>query len=218
MFTPLHITATLATTITHPSSGIAIDAVLAAAVALRDQLPPISEQLLAGLPTLEIPIEREPRGRFHLATFARPSFTQHERRYIHRRFPLAEALALTKVKFDSINVTAGPNKSFRDPIIASFLADNTLEWWCLGDQREIEKLLSLVHYLGAMRKFGHGRVARWHVEACEPWDGFPVLRDGKPLRPLPLDWPGLVDASASAWMPLTFPYWRRSESVVCAVG
>jgi CRISPR type IV-associated protein Csf3 len=220
VFGPLHIVARLQGSITHPSSGIAIDAILAAAVALRDNLPPICEQIADGqpLPPLQIPIMREPSGRFHLATFARPAFAQHERRYIHRRFPVAEAIAHSNVKIDQIDVTAGPNKSFRDPVVSSFLADDTLEWWCIGEQHEIEKLLQLVHYLGAMRKFGSGRVAEWRVTPCEAWEGFPVLREGRALRPLPLDWPGLADTSVSARIPLTFPYWRRSEATVCAVG
>ena len=54
------------------------------------------------------------------------------------------------------------------------------------------------------------------MKECEPWDGFPVMRDGKPLRPLPPDWPGLVDPEMG-YSCVTYPYWLAEAEDVCAV-
>ena len=50
----------------------------------------------------------------------------------------------------------------------------------------------------------------------EPWDGFPVVCGGRALRPLPVDWPGLVEP-AKAYHTLTYPYWEHSREELCAV-
>jgi hypothetical protein len=59
-------------------------------------------------------------------------------------------------------------------------------------------------------------VAEWSVDACEPWgDGFPVVRDGRALRTLPADWPGLVDP-VLRYRVLSPPYWEHTREEVCA--
>lgn len=85
----------------------------------------------------------------------------------------------------------------------------------LGEGR-VRELLALVTHLGKRRAVGLGRVERWEVLPCEPWEGFPVLRDGRPLRPLPTDWPGLVEYDLGL-RTLSYPYWDSSRRVECAV-
>ncbi len=211
---PLHVTATLGGAISLPDGPVALDGLLAWAVATRDGLPP----LVPGEdpPQVEIPVERESGGRFHLASCSIGTFEQMEHRWVNRRFPEAEAMALGGPKLKRVRINAGPGKSYRLPLETGHLVDDKLEWWCIGAEEEVRALLSMVHYLGKRRAVGLGRVISWLVEPCEPWDGFPVVRDGRPLRTLPLDWPGLVDPP-TAYRTLTYPYWRRWLEEPCAV-
>jgi hypothetical protein len=213
---PLRVTAHLQGQIVLPSGSIALDGLLAWAVACRDGLPPPTVQIAqhGALPAIEIPVAREPGGRFHLASFARASFDAHEPRYTNRRFPATEALHLSAIR--TVKINAGAEKSYRLPYTASHVAGDRLDWWCVGKRDQIAALLALVHHVGKKRSVGYGRVARWEVEPCREWEGFPVVRDGAPLRPLPLDWPGLVDP-APGYACLTYPYWERAREEACAV-
>jgi CRISPR type IV-associated protein Csf3 len=211
---PLVITARLAGGVSMPAGRIALDALLAAAVALRDELPPVS---VAGVLPIEIPIAREPDGRFHLASFSTSEWETFEARFVNRRFPVAEAQALAVEKFKRIQISTGPCKSFRIPLETGHVASDLLTWWCVGTAGEIAGLLALVTHLGKRRGVGLGRVADWTVQSCKPWgEGFPVVREGRALRPLPVDWPGLVDAELG-YACLSYPYWQRPQEVLCAV-
>ncbi len=67
---------------------------------------------------------------------------------------------------------------------------------------------------------GCGRVIAWAVREMrddELWPGFPVLRDGMPMRNLPADYPGLSDQAQLSQGTLTYPYWTRWLEVPIAV-
>jgi hypothetical protein len=212
----LKVIARLPQHISLPTGTLALDGLLAAAIAVHDEMPAITVQLEEGtFERIDIPLEKEPLGRFHLASFAHVKFSKHELRHIHRRYPLAEALAFSKET--SYNPTNGHSRSFRDRISASFVKGNQLEWGCRGDAEQIRELLDLIDFIGAHRKVAYGRVSEWIVEPCEHWDGFPVMLDGRALRPLPLDWPGLAEPK-TAWIPITYPYWQTEASEICAIG
>jgi hypothetical protein len=211
---PLAITARLQGAVALPYGPLALDSLLAAAVARRDGIPPALSP--AEVQPIEIPVEREPGGRFHLASFSVSETECIERRWVNRRFPLAEAQAMGDAKLRRILISAGPCKSYRLPLETRHMVDDELRWWCIGEREEIEPLLAITSYIGKKRGVGRGRVVRWTVEPCELWDGFPVVRDGKPLRPLPPDWPGLDDP-AMAYRTLTYPYWIHAEEKLCAV-
>lgn len=212
--TPLRITARLDGPISLRDGSLRLDGLLAWAVAQRDQLPPPGFGELADI---EIPVTKEPCGRFHLCSFATPKFDQHELRYVNRKFPLAEAQAMGATKFRRILLSAGPTKSYRLPSEVAWAERDEVEWFAMGDADAIRDLLTLVRYLGHKRSTGRGRVREWAVDPYESWgDGFPVVRDGKPLRALPADWPGLEDPPL-AYATITFPYWMHSREQLCAV-
>lgn len=211
--TPLVVTARLAGQIAMPDGPLALDGILAAAVAMRDGLPPPAPGAI--LP-IDIPVLRAPSGRFHLASFAQFTWEIYERRFVNRRFPTAEAQYLGGPKLKRINISTGPAKSYRIPMEVGHLMGDQLTWWCIGDEVEVRALLALVSHLGKRRAVGLGRVCRWTVDRCETWDGFPVVANGKPLRTLPLDWPGL-DGASQAYRTLTYPYWLRANEELCAV-
>jgi CRISPR type IV-associated protein Csf3 len=193
--------------------SLRIDALLAWAVSQRDQLPPASFEIVP----IEIPVAREPGGRFHLCSFAVPRFDQHEARWVNRKFPLAEAQAMGDAKLRRISISAGPQKSYRLPSEVAWAENDELEWFAIGDRAAIVELLALVTHLGHKRSVGRGKVDRWSVDACESWgDGFPVVRDGKALRALPADWPGLIDPELQ-YATLTYPFWDHRMEHLCAV-
>jgi CRISPR type IV-associated protein Csf3 len=169
-------------------------------------------------PPIEIPVQREPEGSFHLCSFSVSEPEVHENRWVNRRFPIPEAQLMAGPKLRRIDIRAGAQKSYRLPLETCHLKDDTIRWWCIGEPAEIEELLQLIGYLGKRRGVGLGAVRSWVVEAYEPWgDGFPVVRDGYPLRPLPPDWPGLAEDTVTAYRTITFPYWQHTREELCAV-
>lgn len=165
---------------------------------------------------LEIPLAEE-RG-VYLASAAEYAVEEHELGWVNKRFPLDMAQQLGAPSLKSIQITAGINKSYRLPLDVSHLERDEIVWWCIGDRERIAALLEVVAYLGGKRRFGFGEVKRWTVEPCEPWgDGFPVLRDGRPTRNLPADWPGLAEDVEREYAVTRPPYWDRSAAVLAAV-
>lgn len=174
---------------------LALDALLMKLVAVRDNLPPVELARRADgtLPVLPIPVALSPCQRFYLCSHARPRWEEKELRYKNRR-PVVWELARLSAMKTSVNIATGPNKAYRVPYEVGFLRDGRLDWWCIGERDELVALLALCTALGRNRGVGLGRVDRWEVEPCEPWPGFPVCREGVPLRPVPHDW---ADATES---------------------
>jgi len=209
---PLQVTAHIAGPVVLPEGYLHLDALLAAAVAQRNNLPPAhsAEELLP----IEIPVARSACERFHLASASVASWEQYSTRYLQRRFPIEQAQVISAMR--SVKITAGPCKSYRIPYEAGWLQGASLQWWCMGDLEEVRALLSLIHYIGKKRSVGSGRVQRWEVQECEVWDGFPVLSpEGQAMRHLPLDYPGLLDSSPR-FGNLTYPYWLKTAEELLA--
>lgn len=191
----------------------ALDAMLAALVATVEGLPPV--QTGDTYADIDIPILREPGGRFHLASAPIFREERYEMRHRNRRFPMTEAQMLGGADLRRVNVQNGATKSFRVPYQKTHLVDDRVLWYCQGDRKRIAWLLQTTDYLGRQRGVGAGRVVRWQVESVEePWPGFPVLLDGQPLRPLPLDWPG-VTCAVRRLARLSYPYWETIGRVPC---
>lgn len=216
---PLRVTARLAEGIVL-RAPIMLDGLLAWAVSAEHRLlPPVSGQ--RG-PTIEIPIEREPGGRFHLCSQGLHEVEASELRHKNRRAPVMEMARLGSSKISRVQISVGANKSYRVPYALEHLRDNEITWYCIGDPDRVMSLLRHVHYLGRHRGAGKGRLdlhgEPWRVEECEPWgDGFPVVDvEGQPMRPLPVDYPGL-GAVSTALRTLTYPYYDMTRHEFCAV-
>lgn len=208
---PLVARARVSTGVMLPWHPPALDAMLMAAVATRDGLPPIWAGEAKPLP---IPLATD-RG-IYLASVAQYTAECHSRRHINRKFPVLEAQSLGSKSLRSVNISGGPAKSYRMPTSVVHPVDDTLAWYAIGDVDEVLELLTWIEYVGKKRSVGLGRVEAWSVEPVEPWEGFPVLRNGVPLRPLPLDWPGLGEHRVDRRV-LTPPYWERWREEPCAV-
>lgn len=216
--TPISVTATLRGAIVDRSKSLMLDALLTHAVAMRDGLEPLAIDH-RGPAWLEIPIARSECGRVWLCSQGIAADEDHELRYKQQRFPLAEAQMFGAPQLRRVNMSSGPSRSYRIPMDTVHLRDDEIRWYAIGDATAVETLLvGWVGYLGHRRAVGLGQVAHWHVETMAgTWDGFPVARDGLPLRPLPTDWPGLSEEAERAYRCLAPPYWRRAEEEPCVV-
>lgn len=213
--TPLKVSARLGGPIALPTGHLALDGLLAWSVAAREHLPPPVSA--ADCQVVEIPLERDPSRRFHLCSIGQFEVEAHEHRFVNRRFPLGEAQQMGGAKLRRVQLSTGPCKSYRLPLDTTWLVNDTITWWCVGEADEVRDLLALVGYLGKKRGVGLGRVRQWDVvEVLEPWEGFPVTRNGQPMRALPLDWEGL-SSPPIAYATLTYPYWDHTKEVPCAV-
>lgn len=209
MSEPLEVVATLYGRVMLPSYGVHLDALLMAAVARIEMLPPLVDP--ADAVDIPIPVERSACGRYYLASASSCRVVGRDVRHINKRFPIAEWQQLGGGKSaQRIQLSAGASKSFRIPTEAHRVEGQRITWWCVGEREEIARLLSVITSVGRLRGHGEGEVRAWTVEPCEPWPGFPVLgREGEALRNLPLDTPGL-GAHVPRFGNLTPPYHLRT--------
>ena len=225
---PLEVTATLRGSVALPNGPMALDGIIAYAVAMEMGL--VGAHLQDEIVPIEIPVKRHQRGTFHLASVGHCEVESSERRWLNRRFPTAEAQSLGEPKLKSYRIDSGACRSYRLPLATFHARDDLMTWWCVGDTAEVRRLLQLISYVGKKRSTGCGRVMRWDVrelDDAELWAGFPILRDGMPLRALPIDLDGLSDEAQRSHGTLTYPYWARwleqpiavpSEAIRMAVG
>lgn len=209
---PLCVRARLGGAIRNPPK---LDALLAAVIAARLNLPPVRR--FDECEAIEIPVQREPGRRFHLVSWPQYRVEAHESRYKSRRPVIAEAQMFGSSAMKKIDIATGLSKGFRIPYNITHLENDELVWYCLGDREAITDLLGDVRHLGGLRGVGHGLLKELTVEPVAPWDGFPVLRDGFPLRALPPGYPGLRPGYMQEFVPLTYPYHSGAPEMLCAV-
>lgn len=209
----LSVTAYLDGSVFLPHGWCALDAVLAWAEAQRRHLPPPA---FGEIVPVEIPVARESEGRFHMASFFLPEWECWEKQHTVRR-PVIEAAQIWQAKkWGRLSVATGPNKAYRIPREVGFPKEGRITAYCVGEREELISLLAIVSHLGKKTGVGLGRVTRWDVEETAPWDGFPEIRDGLPLRHLPVDYPGLYGCPSTALVRLSYPYWQGPR-VECAI-
>ena len=212
--TPIEIGATLAGPVHAPDGLPMLDGLLAWATAARDCLP--MALTAADAQDIDLPLKRSPCGRLWLCSQGSADVEAAELRYTNKRPSIEQFQTLAEPKMKRVDIGAGANKGYRIPRPVSYLVDDLITWWAIGDAAEVRTLLDLVTHIGKKRSVGWGRVVEWRVEVTpEPWDGFPVLRDGLPLRPLPLDWPGIATDPPTAYRTITPPYWDHSREELC---
>lgn len=194
---PLEIVAHLRGSLAVHDRGPQLDTMLAHAIATRRGLPP--PRHAEDITPIEVPLARSSCGRYYQCSvgFGRIELTSLD--WTNRRFPIERAMRQADpADLRVINVKMGAQKSYRLPRERHHLEGDRMAWWCVGDHEAISGLLADVTHIGRRRAVGLGEVERWTISTMRlgEWAGFPVLRDGRPLRPLPLDTPG-VDAGAA---------------------
>lgn len=218
--TPLRITATIDGQIMDPK--VHLDGLLAAVYAERLGMPPIHasgtelERRLAKLrEAVSTLLQWE--GRYFLCSDPEFEIEEWDRRHITRRFPTDRAATQGSSKVRRVELSTGLSKNYRIPTRACFLRDDRIVWHAIGEKDSVQDALNDVLYLGKKRSLGLGKVKTWEVVPADSWAGFPVLRDGTPLRALPVDCRGLK-THRIAMESLTFPYWDHTRKVPCAVA
>jgi len=111
-------------------------------------------------------------------------------------------------------IEQGKYKAYHMPIF--YRVASWIEWYCFGDKKEIEALLSTVTHIGKKGAQGWGRVIRWQIEPCaEDWS---VWWNGKLMRGIPLE------DTKHANRPLNLmhygirpSYWKASNQMMLAV-
>ncbi len=219
---PLRITARLERGIASPVRLPRIDSLLAAVEAVYFlELDPPDPSKPTPFVSIDHVIERSPCGRYYRASFAEADVEEYERgRFVNRRFPLGEAQLLGGASLGSLNLQTGACKSFRTPIESAHLRADKIVWYVVGDADAIMARLRFVTGLGKRRAVGLGKLALdpWSVEPCETWPGFPVIRDARPLRALPLD--AMEPEAAQAfegYACLMYPYQETWREELCLV-
>jgi CRISPR type IV-associated protein Csf3 len=207
---PLRVHADVNGPVALPDGGLMLDALFIYQIAREHGLVCLDSSMIV---PIEAPIAREPDGRFYLCSAGMADEVASELQRTNRRPIVAEAQMHGDGKLRRLNITLGANKGYRIPRPVAYL-DDGVTWWCIGDRVEIERLLCGVTHLGKRRGVGLGRVETWTVEPCEPWPGFPVVRDGKALRRLPVGWPG-VDSGRCGFGTLLPPYWDHAKEEPC---
>jgi hypothetical protein len=210
---PFRVTAKLRGPMMRPAHGIYLDSLLMARVAVMEQRVPLQWATERSDPP--IPIVLSECERVYLASAGIFEIEASERRFVNKRFPMGEAQAMGDLSLKRILVGGGLSKGFRTPRELVHLVNDQIVWFALGDIDQTRDVLETVSGLGPRRGVGHGDVASWSVEQVEPWEGFPVLRDGAPLRPLPLGWDGVRDGRLvrSTLRPPYHERWREEECV-----
>lgn len=211
---PLRVTARVDGPVCMPNHPVALDALLASAVCVRDGVAPAftSRELVP----LEIPVARSECGRYYLASVAQYEVEVRDLHHTNRR-PVVPELQALSPSTRRVQITGGPNKGYRIPREHIYLVGSVMTWWCVGDGPDMRALLEIVRHVGKKRSVGLGEVLEWKVFPCEPWGaGFPVARNGAPLRNLPSDYPGLTEPDL-AYACLEPPYWMHERSELCAV-
>lgn len=211
--TPIEVTARLAGPVCLPSGYVALDAILTYQAALRLGKLALDASHCSEMP--DIPIAMSDCGAFYLSSFSTGTPVAHETQYTNRRPIIAEAQMLAEPKCKRIDISVGANKGYRIPRQVTHYENDELRWWAVGDRDGIADLLAGVSHLGKRRGVGLGRVREWRVEPCESWgEGFPVVRDGKPLRTLPVDH-AAASGARSGYGTLLPPYWDRQLEELC---
>lgn len=219
--TPLIITAKLSGQIMSPES-CHLDGLLAYALAQAHGLPPVHvsddrDRDLSFLIAKVAEVLKHDERALFLCSNPRFEVEQYERRHVNRRFPTDRAAVLGAESVRRVELSTGLSKSFRIPTRACFLRGDGVRWFAVGDKAKIEQLLGAITHLGKKRAVGLGEVEAWSVTECEGWDHFPLLdKEGRPMRAVPLDTPGLTSYRTSLEL-LCFPYWETSKRRPCAV-
>lgn len=211
----LRITATLGGPICLPGGHLHIDALLCYAV-VQERGPERALDVTM-IDDIEIPVARESGGLFHLCSTSLFKVETADLQYTNRRPPVEQyqTLGLHNTKLRRVQINLGANKAYRIPRHVEYLVDDRIDWFAIGDGAAIRELLAGITHLGKRRGVGLGKVLEWRVEPCESWGhGFPVVRDGKPLRPLPTDWSGVTDGRAGFGC-ITYPYYDHAKEDLC---
>lgn len=164
-----------------------------------------------------LPLEIEHPGRrdwYYRCSWARWSHDVEGRDHWNKRFDSAFAHLIDfSDRRGKVIIEQGRYKSYHMPIF--YRAALWVEWYALGDAREIGRLLSTVTHIGKKTVQGWGRVYRWEISSTpEDWS---VWKDGRLMRGIPgrdAAGKGPVNLAHYGIRP---SYWKSSNQMMLAV-
>lgn len=193
-----------------------MDALLIDLLSKREQPMPFGEPKAWAAPP--IPIAKSGCGRYYMCSSGMFEVEEHDEFIMSSHAPWHAYARLGDASISRVDTSVSEDKSMFGRHSSSILKRDTIEWFALGEIDAVRAILTDCHYVGKYRAHGHGHVREWIVERTESWgEGFPVLRDGKPTRPLPLDAPGLAPGHRRAYHVLSPPYWLHEREELVAV-
>lgn len=196
-------------------SAPALDALLIAVAARDAGIPPPIGAVAPGDVPVPPPLVME-RG-LYCASVGMVDAVGHQMRWTQRPAPLRRHLALDEGR-RKLKLTTGAGKPTRSPMRTAIAP--TVTWYALAtDPDELLRLLRQhVTHIGPRRAAGYGNVGEWQMSTVESWQGFPMVdHDGAPLRPLPMDWPGVDHAAGRAARGRVIPPYWCGPTVDCIV-
>lgn len=126
--------------------------------------------------------------------------------YWHKRYPTDRNEWSKKL---NANTTAGQYKDYRVPVDVRITPKITA--LCIGNQAEIERLLSYITHVGKKSSQGFGRVAKWEVGPADV-----TLDDILVNRPVPVA-SKLKSTGKIRHATWTSPYWYKPWAAECYV-
>jgi CRISPR type IV-associated protein Csf3 len=208
MFEPLHIRAYMQTGIVS-DQFLPLDGIIQY-FCLRDRLgfPDYSTPLdtIVDVSSVELPFEKKEKDGFwyYACSFAIfPPHTKEFREIYSKRFPLSRIDMLGPVK-KKINTQGGRYKSLY--LNVYYRTALWLDWFCVGDRKEIERLLPHIHWIGKKVSQGWGAVRKWEINPIsEDWS---ERKDGQLTRAIPAP-------DGEFLFGIRPPYWKTENQTWC---
>jgi len=114
---------------------------------------------------------------------------------------------------EKITVGTGQLKSYSMPL--RVVASPKVVFFAAGEKERISQLLNeYVFFLGKKASQGWGQVRRWRVEEIEA--DFSVSKDGKPMRPIPLELASKCGIHGKVrYTGFRSPFWNPDNMAAC---
>ncbi len=157
---------------------------------------------------VDLPLEKRGEGDrwYYACSFAQWSSDLVESsNFFVKRFDLALSDLIDfggKVK--KINTAGGRYKNYHIKVYYNVAL--WVEWYLVGNEREIRRLLRFVTHLGKKTVQGWGAVKEWEVERID--DDWSVWKEGKLVRAIPSD-------TGDYLYGIRPPYWLSQHQFMC---
>ena len=134
---------------------------------------------------------------------------------IYKRFTDKETYLLTdKQQQGRIHTNRGFFKDFM--INYPILLTDSLTFYCNGDKKELERLLSNISYIGKKTSIGSGKILNYRIESIE--EDYSFFKDNHVMRPVPTKFNiPLVEGMIIQMQSYKPPYWDKDNMAMCYV-
>jgi len=128
-----------------------------------------------------------------------------------KRFDMTHASLIDfNGKRGRIDTSASTYKGYRMPVF--YRSSLWVDWYCLGNLTEIDKLLSGITHLGKKTSQGWGRVALWEIKPIE--QDWSIWRGDMLMRGIPIyHWPRENDSPKIGHYGIRPSYWDRRNQL-----